>query len=198
MNTTLQTPTPLRVVVVSGSVQHPSRTDALLRGITHALAQHLALDSQFIALAQIGADVGGVLRRAGATPTVEAALRSIETADVLLVGSPVYRASYTGLLKHLFDLVHHEALFDVPVLLAATGGSERHALMLDHPLRPLFAFFQAHALPVGLYASETDFTGHTLSSPAVQARIQLAVSRALPLLQPRGARLADAPFAASA
>jgi len=75
----------------------------------------------------------------------------------------------------------------VPVLLAATGGSDRHALVIDHQLRPLFSFFQALTLPVGVYASEKEFDGHAVGAPALQERIALAVARALPLL-PRVSR----------
>jgi FMN reductase len=99
------------------------------------------------------------------------------------VATPVYRASYTGLFKHLFDLVHHESLIDIPVLLAATGGSDRHALVIDHQLRPLFSFFQAQTLPVGVYAVEKDFDGYDIASAALQERIALAIARAVPHLR---------------
>ncbi|MBB5399817.1 MsuE subfamily FMN reductase [Paraburkholderia sp. JPY162] len=122
-------------------------------------------------------------------------MRAIETADALIVASPVYRASYTGLFKHLFDLVHHETLFDVPVLLAATGGSERHALVIDHQLRPLLSFFQAHTLPLGVYGSEADFNDHRVSSPLLSERIALAIERAAPLIAQRPRR-ADVQIAA--
>src|ERR671918_283478 len=59
----------------------------------------------------------------------------------LMVASPVYRASFTGLFKHVFDFVGQYSLIDTPVLLAATGGSDRHALIIDHQFRPLFSFF---------------------------------------------------------
>jgi FMN reductase len=76
-------------------------------------------------------------------------------------------------------------LFDVPVLLAATGGSDRHALIIDHQLRPLFSFFQALTLPVGVYGTEADFTDYKVTSKALDERIDLAVARALPFLKPR-------------
>jgi FMN reductase len=76
-------------------------------------------------------------------------LAAVEAADALIVGTPVYRASFTGLFKHFFDFVEQTALVDVPVLLAASGGSDRHALVLEHQLRPLFSFFQAQTLPIG-------------------------------------------------
>ncbi len=110
-------------------------------------------------------------------------MRAIEAADLLVVASPVYRASFTGLFKHLFDFVGQYALIDKPVLLAATGGSDRHALMLEHQLRPLFGFFQAITLPIGVYASDADFTNYEISNTDLQERIELAVARARPLLR---------------
>ena len=143
--------------------------------------------------------IGGTSYRDQLPGRVQAELAAIESADVLVVGSPVYRGSYTGLFKHLFDLVHHEALIDVPVLLAATGGSDRHALVIDHQLRPLFSFFQARTLPLGVYASEQDFSGYEISSQALRDRIALAVTRALPLLNASSAEdLRAAPVAQAA
>ncbi|MEG1329170.1 MAG: FMN reductase, partial [Janthinobacterium sp.] len=65
---------------------------------------------------------------------------------------------------------------------AATGGSERHALMIDHQLRPLFSFFQARTLPLGVYATDKDFTDYRLQDEALIQRAALAVQRALPLI----------------
>ena len=105
----------------------------------------------------------------------------VENADLLIVATPVYRGSYPGLLKHLFDLVDINGLIDTPVLLAATGGSERHALVLEHQLRPLFGFFQALTLPIGVYAVESDFANYQITSEPLKTRIRLAAERAAPL-----------------
>ena len=78
-------------------------------------------------------------------------------ADALIVGSPVYKGSYTGLFKHLFDFVEPEALAGKPVILTATGGGPRHALVVEHSLRPLFGFFTALTIPTAIYASDQDF-----------------------------------------
>jgi FMN reductase len=172
----------LKVVAVSGGLQLPSRTLVVVERILAALADALPVDTHLIELGQIAPRLAGALHRSQVPADVEAHIKAIESADLLVAASPVYRASYTGLFKHLFDLVHHEALFDVPVLLAATGGSDRHALVIDHQLRPLFSFFQARALPIGVYGSEADFNGYAISSLALQERVALAVSRALPWL----------------
>jgi FMN reductase len=173
----------LNVVAVSGGLQRPSRTLALVEELLVSLGELLPISVRLIELGEIAHKFAGAVHRSQLPESVEADLRAIETADLLVVASPVYRASYTGLFKHLFDFVHHEALIGVPVLLAATGGSERHALVIDHQLRPLFAFFQADALPIGVYATEKDFDGYSVSDPALQERIALAVARAVPHLK---------------
>ncbi|BCZ85268.1 FMN reductase [Paraburkholderia terrae] len=180
----------LKVVAVSGGLQRPSRTLVLVERVLAALGDAVPVDTHLVDLGQIASSLAGAVHRAQVPSDVEAHIKAIESADLLVVGSPVYRASYTGLFKHLFDLVHHEALFDVPVLLAATGGSDRHALVIDHQLRPLFSFFQARTLPIGVYASEADFNGHAISNPALEERIALAVTRAVPWLH--AGRLPDA------
>lgn len=182
----------LKVVAVSGSLQRPSRTLALVDEILVHLGADLAIEVQVIELGEIGPEFAGALYRTDLPPAVLDDIAAIEGADLLVVASPVYRASYTGLFKHLFDFVHQDALIDVPVLLAATGGSDRHALVIEHQLRPLFAFFQTLTLPLGIYASEADFTNYQVSSPALRARIALAVERARPLLSHREQALAAA------
>lgn len=172
----------IKIVAVSGSVQKPSRTLVLVEHILAALGEVLPIEAQIITLDDLAPHLGAALHRSQLPAAVEQSIAAIESADALLVASPVYRASYTGLFKHLFDLVHHEALIGTPVLLAATGGSDRHALVIDHQLRPLFSFFQALTLPIGVYAAEQDFDGHALSSHALRERIALAAQRAAPLL----------------
>ena len=172
----------LKVVAVSGSLQRPSRTLVLVEELLAALGQATPIEVHLIELGQVGPQLGGSLYRSQLSAKAEAEIAAIESADLLVVASPVYRATYTGLFKHLFDFVHHEALIDVPVLLAATGGSERHALVIDHQLRPLFSFFQARTLPIGVYGVEKDFDGYEIASEALRERIALAVERALPLL----------------
>ncbi|PFG31859.1 FMN reductase [Paramicrobacterium agarici] len=178
--------TTLKVVAVSGSLHEPSKTTALIRAIVGEVAMRETVDVEVIELIEIGSGFAGALTRDQVSPRAEAALRSIETADLLVVGSPVYRGSFTGLFKHLFDFVGQYELVDTPVLLAATGGGEKHALILEHQFRPLFGFFQALTLPIGVYASNTDFTGYELTSDAVRSRVELAVRRGLPFVRQRG------------
>jgi FMN reductase len=172
---------PLNVVALSGGTWRPSRTLVLTQAVLAELATQLPIQATLIELGDIARPLGGALSRQELPADVEAQLQAIEQADLLIVAAPVYRGSYPGLLKHLFDLVNLNALINTPVLLAATGGSERHALVLDHQLRPLFSFFQALTLPIGVYATEADFTDYQITSEPLKARIRLAAERAAPL-----------------
>jgi FMN reductase len=174
---------PLRVVAVSGSLHAPSKTTALVREVLASLGSRLPIEAHIIEVVDIGPEFAGALTRDQLPDSVEQELRRIEAADLLIVASPVYRASFTGLFKHLFDFVGQYALVDTPVLLVATGGSDRHALIIEHQFRPLFGFFQALTLPIGIYANNSDFTNYTVSSLELHERIDLAIGRALPLIR---------------
>lgn len=156
----------------------------MVQNILDELADATAINVHFIKLSEIGPLLGGAIYRNQLPQRVQDDLAAIEAADALIVGTPVYRASFTGLFKHLFDFVEQTALVDVPVLLAASGGSDRHALVLEHQLRPLFSFFQAQTLPIGVYATDKDFTPeYIIKSEQLKDRITLAVARALPILE---------------
>ena len=181
----------ISIVAVSGSLHSPSKTTVLVREILEGFAtalrsgpgNDLEVETHLIELSDIGREFSGALSRDDLSPIAEDALRSIESATLLIVASPVYRASFTGLFKHVFDFVGQYALIDKPVLLAATGGSDRHALIIEHQFRPLFSFFQAITLPIGVYASDTDFVDYRIDSQALRDRIDQAVGRGLPVVR---------------
>jgi FMN reductase len=116
---------------------------------------------------------------------VRQALDAIENADVLIVGTPIYKGSYPGLFKHLIDFVDPQALAGRPVALVATGGGRRHALSIEHQLRPLFGFFSALVLPTTVYASDEDFTDGVLSDPVTLARIDQLAGEIATFASPR-------------
>jgi len=175
---------PLNIVAVSGGLNTPSQTETLVQAVLNELGEATPINIHFIKFSEIGPLLGGAIYRNQLPQRVQDDLAAVEAADALIVGTPVYRASFTGLFKHFFDFVEQTALVDVPVLLAASGGSDRHALVLEHQLRPLFSFFQAQTLPIGVYATDRDFTPeYTIQSQQLADRITLAVARALPILE---------------
>lgn len=172
---------PLRLVAVSGGLQRPSKAAALAEHLMDLIADEVLCEQHLVELGQLAPHAGATWR-SHLPETVERELVAVEQADILVVATPVYRGAYTGLFKHFFDFIDQDALIDKPVLLAATGGSERHALMIDHQLRPLFSFFQARTLPLGVYATDQDFLDYRLHNEALIQRATLAVQRALPLI----------------
>jgi FMN reductase len=167
---------PLRIVGVSGSLREPSKTTALVRELIDAVAEREEVRARLIEVATLGPLFAGALRREDLQPEVEDALRAIEAADLLIVASPVYRASFTGLFKHLFDFVDPAALAGRPVILTATGGGRRHALVVEHQLRPLFGFFSALTVPTSIYASDEDFENGKLTDPVTLGRMHQAAA----------------------
>lgn len=173
---------PLRIVAVSGGLQRPSRAATLAEHLLGLIGENMRSEQQLIELGELAPQLAGALWRSQLPEVVERQLVAVERADVLVVSTPVYRGSYTGLFKHFFDFIDQDALVDTPILLAATGGSDRHALVIDHQLRPLFSFFQARTLPLGVYATDRDFAEGRVHNEALIRRARLAVQRAMPLL----------------
>jgi FMN reductase len=180
----------LRIVVVNGSPNEPSKTMGLVDVILDTLAGMLPVETSRIDVYRLGPGFTGAIEREDVTPEVEAALRLAEQADLLIAATPVFRGSYPGMFKHFFDLVDQYALANKPVLLAATGGGDHHALVLEHALRPLFAFFQALTVPVAIFASAGDFDGTVLLNPRVHGRIQVGLTDVVDLVR---ARATDVP-----
>jgi len=170
------------VVGVSGSPTRPSRTTALVQEVAETFAERVGGVATVIELAPLLGELGSGPFRGDIGPAARAALEAVEAADLIVVGSPAYRATYTGLFKLFFDHVGQHALVDKPIVLTATGGSDRHALLVEHQMRPLFGFFQSLTVPLGIFANEGDFTDYRVDSPELRTRIDTAITRTLPLL----------------
>ena len=92
-----------------------------------------------------------------AGPELESAFETVADADGLIAVTPAFNASFSGLFKSFFDVLPEETLSDMPVLIAATGGTERHSLVLEHAMRPMFSYLHAIVSPTGVYAATDDF-----------------------------------------
>ncbi|OWV97393.1 FMN reductase [Rhizobium sp. R72] len=183
----------MRILGINGSVKQPSRTATLVAELLARIAQRVTATTEVVELTEAAPILFQALRADQLGKNGRAIVEAVEGADILVVGSPVYRASYTGALKHLFDLVDFRALEGKRVVLAATGGTPLHGLMLEHQFRPLFGFFGAVTIPTTVYALESDFTEYALTNPAVEARIERAVAELfdlLPAASPAGGDLA--------
>ena len=181
------------ILGLAGSFSVPSRTRRLVEeAVARAVARYGGR-SKVIDLSQLGPDFAGVRNLSDLTGSGRDIIEHIIGAKALIVATPIYKGSYPGLFKHLFDLIDPAALRGKPVLLAATGGGDKHALVIEHHLRPLFAFFEAQTLATGVYASERDFADGQITSPSLLSRLDRAVEQFGPhLKQPER----DVPFMA--
>jgi len=141
-----------------------------LRPLAHALADHLLTGFPSGELAE--------------------AIDLVGRADALVVVTPVFSASYSGLFKTFFDVLGVGLLEATPVLVAATAGSARHALVLDHALRPLFSHLHAVVVPTGVFAATDDF-----ADPGLQVRVERAAGELAALVAGRPALRVVAPHA---
>lgn len=168
---------PIRIVGFSGSQGASSRTRALVDLAAARAAARFGASAATYDLADLQPSLGGAQHLKDLAPLPRAIVQSLMGADALIIGVPVYKGSYPGLFKHLFDLIDPAALTGKPILLTATGGGEKHALVIEHQLRPLFGCFEAASLPTGVYASAGDFSDGLLASAAVHERLERAVSQ---------------------
>ena len=174
------------IVAVVGSPTPHSRTRSLVTEILGRIVSETGAAARLVDIAELVPNLM-VGSRNEASPILEEALRAVEQADLLLIGTPVYKGSYTGLFKHFIDLVDYKSLAGVPVALLAMGGSDRHALVIDHQLRPLFGFFNAQTLPTGVFVSERSYSGGCINDPVLQNRIATLVRESIDAVKIRAA-----------
>lgn len=182
------------IVGLTGSFSTPSKTRALAEEAVRRAALRFEQSSEVYDLGQFGPELGLARSFNDLGEEARRIVDRIVQAKALVIASPVYKGSYPGLFKHLFDLIDPLWLAGKPILLAATGGGEKHALIIEHQLRPLFAFFEAQTLATGVYVSERDFVEGRLANKTVLDRLDRAVEQFAPYLsQPRQQERSFAP-----
>jgi FMN reductase len=159
-----------RIAVVSAGLSVPSSTRLLADRLGAATLEALGeAELDVIELRPLAHALADHLLTGFPSGDLADAVEKIRAADGLIVVTPVFAASYSGLFKTFFDVLEPEVLDGKPVLLAATAGTPRHSLVLEHALRPLFAYLHAVVVPTGVFAATDDF-GH----PGLEARIERA------------------------
>lgn len=172
----------MKIVGLSGSHSRPSKSHVVLKLVATRAAERIGGTARCFDMIDAGPELGRTFSWASARSEHEEMWQAVLDCDLLVVGGPVYKGSYTGLFKHFFDLFDRDSLAGKMVLLSALGASQQHALMIEHQLRPLFGFFSAHTLPKGLF-----FTAEALTDtdPVRLTDTALAdVDAAIELVQP--------------
>nr|WP_245260798.1 NAD(P)H-dependent oxidoreductase [Mesorhizobium sp. LNJC403B00] len=135
--------------MLSGNTHRPSKSRRLAHHLGEALREKLSVTVNFLDLVDAGRGLGAAFTRKELMPEALDVVAAVEQADSLIVTTPVYNGPYAG----LFDLIDPLALVDRPVLIGATGGGQRHALVVEHQLRPPLGFYSALRVPSAVYAT---------------------------------------------
>src|SRR5262245_46140029 len=170
------------VVGISGNLTRPSKTRLFVNHIARHVADGIGAPYEPFDSQALRTSFGEARLPYGLPEPARAIVERLAAATVVVAGSPTFKGSYTGLFKHLFDLLDPAALRGKPVIVAATGGGDRHSLIVEHQLRPLFGFFEALTIPTAIYASDKDFADGVLVSEAIRLRARQAVGEACSLV----------------
>jgi FMN reductase len=172
---------PRRVVVISAGTNEPSTSTMLADRITQRSLEHLremnctatarSRELAPLALAIAQATVSGL-----SPADLQSAIEQLASADAIIACTPVYKAGISGLFKSFVDLLDNDLLIAKPVLLAATAGSSRHALVIDEQMRPLFGYMRALTLPTSVFAAPEDWGSTELGDRIDRAATELAVA----------------------
>ncbi|TIO67769.1 FMN reductase [Mesorhizobium sp.] len=171
---------------ISGNLTRPSKTRLSVDQIVGQVATKIGAASATFDIEDLGPSFAQARRLSDLDPSARNIVEQLSSAAVLVVGSPTFKGSYTALFKHFFDLLEPSSLKGKPIILAATGGGERHSLVVEHQLRPLFGFFEALTIPTGIYASDRDFADGVIISEAIRNRTEQAVIEACRLVGETG------------
>ncbi len=188
------------LVVVSGGLNQPSSTRLLADRITAATDRHLREAGfepavQVVELREHAHDLVNHLLAGFPSPTLQAAIDAVLGADGLIAVTPIFSASYSGLFKVFFDVIERDGFAGKPVLIAATGGTARHSLALEHAMRPLFAYLNAATVPTSVYAATEDWgQGVVAADGHLVERIDRAARELSAAMATRSTRTPRDPF----
>ncbi|MFF3632587.1 CE1759 family FMN reductase [Streptomyces sp. NPDC002250] len=164
----------MKLVVVSAGLGVPSSTRLLADRLAAAVDRRRPVHVQVVEVRDLAVEIAHNFTNGFAGKALAAAQEAVAGADGLIVVTPVFSASYSGLFKSFFDVLDKDALTGKPVLIAATGGTGRHSLVLEHALRPLFAYLRAVVAPTGVYAASEDWGAEGLAERIERAAGELA------------------------
>ena len=179
------------LAVVSAGLGEPSSTRMLADALAAATGEALRgrgheVRTEVVELRGRAVDIAHNFVTGFAAPPLQADLDTVVGADGIVAVTPVFSASFSGLFKSFFDVVEHRALTGKPAAIGATGGSERHSLVLEHAVRPLLSYLRALVVPTAVYAAPGDWGSGTTGDGALQDRVRRAGAELAELMIARG------------
>ncbi|MEQ6896732.1 FMN reductase [Microbacterium sp. KR10-403] len=151
-----------RVAVVAAGLSTPSSTRMLADRLSAAVVKHLdergiTASVDTFELRDLAHDITNNMLTGFAGAELESMINTVVSADALVVVTPIFSTSYSGLFKSFIDVLDKESLIGKPVLIGATAGTPRHSLAIDYAIRPLFAYLHADAVSTGVFAASEDW-----------------------------------------
>ena len=189
------------LAVVTAGLSDPSSTRLLADRLTTAVSERLRSGGhdvlvEVVELRPLAHALADKLLTGFPTGDLESAVAAVSQADALIAVTPIFTASYSGLFKTFFDVLDKDSLTGTPVLLGATAGTSRHSLVIEHAMRPLFAYLRAIPAPTGVFAAAEDWAGADGVDAALARRIDRAADELADLVTGRPAQRRPAdPFA---
>jgi len=189
--------TPRTIAVVSTGISQPSSTRLLADRLAAATSAYRPDGTQIVTieLRELAHDIVNHLLTGFPSPALQRAIDQVVAADGLIAVTPLYNGSYNGLFKSFFDVLDPGAITGKPVLIAATGGTARHSLALEHAIRPLFSHLRAVAVPTAVFPATQDWGSADSSGDALTARIERAGAELAALIDQRQPAAAVDPYA---
>jgi FMN reductase len=188
-----------KLAVVSAGIGVPSSTrllaDRLATATTAALRERgVDVEAEVVELREHGHELVDAVLTGFVAPGLRPVVDAVVGADGLIAVTPTFSASYNGLFKLFFDALEDGALDGKPTLVAATGGTGRHSLALEHAVRPLMAYLHAVVVPTSVFAAPEDWAGGAAGVPALDRRIARAAGELADLVAARPVTAAPDPF----
>ena len=187
------------LVVISAGLSQPSSTRLLADQLSAAAVAAagdlgILLDTRMIELRDLAHDITNDLLAGFPAAALRDALDAVAAADGIIAVTPIFTASYSGLFKSFMDILDKDALAGKPVLIAATAGTARHSLALEHALRPLFAYLRATVVPTAVFAAADDWAGQGVDGD-LRTRIERAAGELAREIDRREPATPSDPFA---
>ena len=168
----------MTLALVSAGTSDPSTTTMLADRVAQkataiAGTQGIELRIRTIDLRALAEDVTTALVAQHISPALQEAADAMRDAEAIVASTPVYKAGASGLFTSFFQILDNDLLIGTPVVLAATAGSARHALVVDDQLRGLFAYLRTITVPTGLFASPDDWNSSDFGKRIERAAAEL-------------------------
>lgn len=192
------------IMVISAGLGVPSSSRMLADQLSSATAARLAGASEpvrfeTVELRDLAVDIANNFVTGYAAPVLQKVIDGVQQADALIVVTPVFSGSFSGLFKSFFDLIDPKSLEGTPVLLGASGGSARHSLVVDFAMRPLFSYLRSRIMATGVYASPGDWGADDATQTPLSLRVAQAAGELADALEdnqrrPEVGRMESLPF----